>query len=137
MALAIVACGALGAMLPEDFRVVSGPTALVYPLFLIVLLGVLVVGDPGRIDRDRPWLQVTTGVMIGVITLVNAVSALRLIVGILTNAPFSWDPSSVVEARGDGRFPRSPVSKRPHRAGWISPQPSSLSTPSPGERTRA
>lgn len=88
MALAVVSCGVLGAMLPEDFRVVSGTVALVYPLFLIVLLGVLIVGDPGRIDRDRPWLQITTGVMIGVITLVNAVSAVRLILGILTNAPF-------------------------------------------------
>lgn len=38
----------------------------------------------GRIDRQRRWLQAMTGLMIGLTTLVNAVSAARLVAGILT-----------------------------------------------------
>lgn len=59
-----------------------------YPVFLVVFLVVLIAGDPGRIDRDRPWLRLTTGLMIGLITLVNAVSAARLVADILANRSF-------------------------------------------------
>jgi hypothetical protein len=55
-----------------------------YPAFMVAFLVLLVVGDPGRIDRQRRWLKVTTGLMIGLITVVNAFSAARLVVGILT-----------------------------------------------------
>ncbi len=85
MAAAVLATGGLHALLPESFLVVPD---WVYPAFLLVFLGVLIVGDPGRIDRQRPWLRVTTQLMIGFITLVNAVSAIRLVKGILTKAPF-------------------------------------------------
>ncbi|MBK6763497.1 MAG: hypothetical protein IPG68_09620 [Micrococcales bacterium] len=48
----------------------------------------LIVGDPGRIDRQRRWLRITTGLMIATITLVTAFEAVRLVVGILTQASF-------------------------------------------------
>jgi hypothetical protein len=62
--------------------------AFVYPLFLAAFLVVLIVGDPGRIDRQRRWLRVTTGLMIATITLVTAIQAVRLVVGLLTQASF-------------------------------------------------
>ena len=77
---ALVAVG-LHQLLPGDFRV---PPHWMYPAFMLVFLVVLVAGDPGRIDRQRRWLTVTTGLMIGLITLVNAFAAGRLVVGILT-----------------------------------------------------
>lgn len=52
------------------------------------VLVVLILGDPGRIDRRERWLRVVTGILFGVITLVNAYSAGQLVVGILDNASF-------------------------------------------------
>ena len=79
--MAAVAAVALHELMPADFR--ASPHWL-YPVFMVAFLAVLIVGDPGRIDRQQRWLQVTTALMIGMITLVNAFSAARLIVGILT-----------------------------------------------------
>ena len=47
------------------------------------------LGDPGRIDRQRRWLRVTTLLMFGIITLVTATAAVRLVIGILTDARFT------------------------------------------------
>ena len=81
--MAVAALGAvlLHQLMPGDFRLAPH---WIYPAFMVVFLVILVVGDPGRIDRERRWLKVTTGLMIGMITLVNAVSAARLVDGILT-----------------------------------------------------
>ena len=86
MAAAVLSVAVLQELVPADFRVLP---RFVYPLFLLCFLGVLIVGDPGRIDRERRWLRVTTFLMIGLITVVTAVSAVRLVVGILANATFS------------------------------------------------
>ena len=88
MALAVIAAAALYLMIPANFRIAEA-TGIGYPLVLLGLLGLLVVGDPGRIDRERRWLRVTTGVMIGVITAAITISAVRLVVGILEKADFS------------------------------------------------
>jgi hypothetical protein len=90
MALAAVAAVALHQLMPADFRV---SPHWMYPAFMVVFLVVLVLGDPGRIDRQRRWLQVTTGLMIGLITLVNAFAAGRLVDGILTKGS-SFDTAS-------------------------------------------
>ena len=82
MALAILAAAGLHIVLPAQYRV--NPRWAV-PVVLIVLLAVLIVGDPGRIDRRRPWLRVVTGVVIAFITVANLFSAARLVVDILTN----------------------------------------------------
>jgi hypothetical protein len=87
MALAVLVTALLHELLPRSFQ--AFPYAfLLYPAFLLVFLVVLVVGDPGRIDRDRRWLRVTTSLMIGIITLVNVSAAVRLVVGILTKRSF-------------------------------------------------
>jgi uncharacterized membrane protein len=88
MALAVLVAGGLFLLIPEDFRVASA-AVFAYPAFLLVLLGILIVGDPGRIDREKRWLRITTGVMIAVITVAAAVSAVRLVVGILDKADFA------------------------------------------------
>jgi hypothetical protein len=50
-----------------------------------VLLAVLIIGDPGRIDRQKAWLRIVTSAVIAVITLANLLAAVRLVVEILTN----------------------------------------------------
>lgn len=87
MAAAVMVVGFAFELLPEDFRMVPG-LSFVYPAFLAVFLIVLIVGDPGRIDRQRRWLRITTGLMIATITLATAFQAVRLVVGILTQASF-------------------------------------------------
>ena len=88
MALAVVAAAGLYLLIPADFRIADA-FRFVYPGLLMLLLSLLVVGDPGRIDRERPWLRLATGVMIGVMTAGIAVSAVRLVIGILQNADFT------------------------------------------------
>ncbi len=88
MALAVITVGFLVLRIPEDFRILPA-SQVVFPIFLFILLGLLVWGDPGRIDRENRWLRVVTGVMIGTITLLSAGSAARLVVGLLTGAEFS------------------------------------------------
>ena len=81
MAVAALGAVALHQLMPADFRI---SPHWMYPAFMVGFLVILVVGDPGRIDRQRRWLRVTTGLMIGMITLVNAFSAARLVAGIFT-----------------------------------------------------
>lgn len=87
MALAVLAAVGLDLLVPADFTI-DAATRIAYPVVLLLLLGLLVVGDPGRIDRERPWLRVTTGAMIVLITLSTIVSAVRLVRGVLDKAEF-------------------------------------------------
>ena len=82
MAVAVLATGFLRALLPDQLRLGNRWLLLV---IIVVLLGVLIIGDPGRIDRDRPWLRVLTVGMVGVITVANAASAVALAVDIVNN----------------------------------------------------
>ncbi len=88
MALAVIAAGILYFFIPQQFRV-SESLRLAYPLLLLTLLAVLIIGDPGRIDRGSRWLRITTGLMIAVMTTATAMSTLRLVVGILQDAAFT------------------------------------------------
>jgi hypothetical protein len=70
MAAAVLIAGGLRIFLPDQLRLNDAR-----PLFiavLAVLMVALIVGDPGRIDRQKTWLRVLTGVLIGVITVINA-----------------------------------------------------------------
>ena len=82
VALAILVVAFLHVALPARYRV---DPAWVVPAVLIVLLAVLIIADPGRIDRQRTWLRVMTGVVIAFITLANTYAAARLIDDIITN----------------------------------------------------
>jgi len=87
MALAVVAEAVIYVFLPSDFRIVA-VGLYAYPALLLVLLLVLIIGDPGRIDRDNRWLRLATGAMIGIVTATSAVSALRLVAFILRGNNF-------------------------------------------------
>jgi hypothetical protein len=67
---------------------------------VFALLAVLVVGDPGRIDRDSTWLRVLTGSLIGLISAVNAAAAARLVAGIIGAVKFSADANLLLASGG-------------------------------------
>jgi len=87
MALAVVVAGLLRAALPPQLR--NGDARWLFLVVVVALLIALVIGDPGRIDRDVPWLRVLTSTLIGVITLANADAAVRLVVSIIDVSPFT------------------------------------------------
>jgi branched-subunit amino acid transport protein len=84
--------------LPERYRV---QPAWVVPVVLLALLVTLIVGDPGRIDRQTTWLRVLTGIVIGVVATANLLAAIRLVVDILTNnGIFAHNAAGLLAAGG-------------------------------------
>jgi hypothetical protein len=98
MALAVLAAGGLRAALPPQLRDHDARWAFI--AVVVVLLAVLVIGDPGRIDRDSTWLRVMTGTLIGLISAVNATAALRLVAGIIDAVKFSTDANILLASGG-------------------------------------
>ena len=88
MALAVIAVGALVLIVPEEFRL-SNSLHYAYCALLLIMLGILVIGDPGRIDRESRWLRVASGALIALITVLTVLSAGRLVLGILQQADFA------------------------------------------------
>ena len=98
MALAVLAAGGLRAALPSQLR--NGDTRWAFIVIVTALLAILVLGDPGRIDRDSTWLRVMTGSLIGVISAVNAAAAVRLVAGIIGAVKFSTDANILLASGG-------------------------------------
>ena len=98
MALAVLAAGGLRAALPSQLR--NGDARWVFIVILVALLTILVIGDPGRIDRDSTWLRVMTGTLIGLISAVNAVAAVRLVTGIIDGVAFSNNANILLASGG-------------------------------------
>ncbi len=98
MALAVVATGLLRAALPPELR--NGDAPWLFLVLVVALLAVLIVGDPGRIDRDRPWLHNLTSVMIGLISVANADAAVRLVVSIINVSSFTQDAKLLLASGG-------------------------------------
>jgi hypothetical protein len=98
MAVAVLAAGGLRAALPSQLR--NGDARWAFIAILVVLLGVLIIGDPGRIDRDSTWLRVLTGTLIGLISAVNAVAAVRLVAGIIDGVNFSTNANVLLASGG-------------------------------------
>ena len=98
VALAIIVAAGLHVALPATYRV---QPVWVVPVVLLGLLAVLIVGDPGRIDEQKTWLRILTGVVIAVLTLANLLAAGRLVVEILTNNKlFADHPGGLLAAGG-------------------------------------
>jgi hypothetical protein len=98
VALAIIVAAGLHVALPARYRI---QPAWVVPVVLLVLLAVLIVGDPGRIDKQQPWLRIVTGAVIAFMTLANLLAAVRLVVEILTNNKlFATHPGALLAAGG-------------------------------------
>ncbi|HEY1332412.1 MAG TPA: hypothetical protein VGH10_13200 [Actinomycetota bacterium] len=87
MAVAVLATGVLRITLPPQLRLKDARG--LYLVVLVVLVAALIIGDPGRIDREKTWLRVLTGTLIGVITVVNGGSAVRLVISIIYAEPFT------------------------------------------------
>jgi hypothetical protein len=98
MALAVLTAGGLRAALPAQLRTDDARWVLI--LVLIGLLAAMIIGDPGRIDRDSTWLRVLTGTLIGVISAVNASAAVRLIAAIIDSAKFTTDANVLLASGG-------------------------------------
>jgi hypothetical protein len=97
VALAILVVVFLHVALPARYRV---DPAWVVPAVLIVLLAVLIIADPGRIDRQRTWLRILTGVVIAFVTLANTYAAARLIDDIITNNKLFANNATALLATG-------------------------------------
>jgi hypothetical protein len=82
VALAIIVVVALHVALPAKYRV-NPPWVL--PAVLLALLAALIIGDPGRIDRQKTWLRVTTSAVIALLTLANLFAGVHLVRDILTS----------------------------------------------------
>jgi len=87
MALAVLTVGVMRLFLPPELRV-SDASGL-FLVVIVVMVVALILGDPGRIDREVRWLRVLTGALIAVITLVNAGSSVRLVISIIYAEPFT------------------------------------------------
>ena len=96
--MAIIVAAALHVALPARYRV---QPAWVLPVVLLGLLAVLIAGDPGRIDRQKTWLRIVTGVVIAFLTVANLLAAGRLVAEILTNNKlFAAHPGGLLAAGG-------------------------------------
>ena len=82
VALAVALVAVLHVLLPAKYRV---NPSWVLPAVLLGLLVALIIGDPGRIDRQKTWLRVVTGTVIACLTLANLAGAARLVDDIVTN----------------------------------------------------
>ena len=82
VALAIVVAAFLHVALPAKYRI-NPPW--VAPAVLLGLLTALIIGDPGRIDRQKTWLRIVTGTVIACLTAANLLAAAHLVHDIITN----------------------------------------------------
>ena len=98
VAAAIIVAAGLHVALPAEYRIQPG---WVVPVVLLALLGVLIAGDPGRIDRQKPWLRLVLGITIAFITVATMLAAVRLVADILTNNKlFADHPGGLLAAGG-------------------------------------
>jgi hypothetical protein len=98
VALSIIVVAGLHVILPARYRV---QPAWVVPAVLLALLAVLIVGDPGRIDRQKTWLRIGTAAVIGIMAAANLLAAVRLVVDILTNnSLYAHNPGGLLAAGG-------------------------------------
>jgi hypothetical protein len=98
MALAVLTAGALRVTLPASLRLQD--VSWLLWVFVVVVLVVLMVGDPGRIDRQATWLRVLTDILIGVITIANGAAAVKLLADIIDTTPFTNDAKTLLAAGG-------------------------------------
>jgi len=102
MAVSVLVAGALHAVLPTELRALPpellGDSRWWYLVVVTILLGVLIIGDPGRIDRESGWLRGLTVTLIALISADNALEAGRLVVSILSTKPFTEDANKLLIA---------------------------------------
>ncbi len=84
MAIAVFAVVVLASVPPARFTV--GPVPL-FPVIVSVLLVVLVLGDPGRIDRRSRWLRNVSILLVGVLVVGTVAGTFVLVVELVNGSP--------------------------------------------------
>ena len=84
MVIAVFAVMALSLVPPARFTIASIP---IFPVLVAVLLAVLIVGDPGRIDRRSRWLRNVSIALVGVLVVGAIFGTVVLIVDLVNGSP--------------------------------------------------
>ncbi|HEX6499460.1 MAG TPA: hypothetical protein VF054_10565 [Micromonosporaceae bacterium] len=96
--VALAVLFAIGLQLVVPAPVAMKPAWLL-PGVELVLLVLLVVANPTRINRDHAWLRVTSLVLVAVATVANAWSAARLVTGLIEGRK-EWEDAGPLLACG-------------------------------------
>ena len=95
MALAVLALMALALVAPAGLSLLPG---WVLAAVEGVLLLALVLGDPGRIDRETRWLRLTSFALVAVILVSTLTVTVLLLYGLLTGSAVTQDAVNVLVA---------------------------------------
>jgi uncharacterized membrane protein len=95
MAAAVLTGAVLQLILPHGNRIAP---PWIFPSVEVIFLIVLIIGDPGRIDRTSPRLRRLTIALIAVMTVANGAAAGVLVRDILTSSPS--DTATILLGRG-------------------------------------
>jgi uncharacterized membrane protein len=97
MAIAVLALMALAVVSPGDLALLPGwLLASVEGLLLLALL----IGDPGRIDRDTRWLRLTSFALVAVILISTLTATVLLLIGLLEGSAVTQNAVNVLIAGG-------------------------------------
>ena len=84
MVIAVLAVMALSLVPPARISVASIP---IFPLIVAVLLVVLILGDPGRIDRRSRWLRNVLIALVGVLVMGAVIGTGVLVLDLVNGSP--------------------------------------------------
>ena len=98
MAAAVLVAGVLHAILAPQLRVINFPGVLL--AFFLLLLAVVILADPGRIDRESSWSRIATGILIAAISLSTAWATVLLIHDILDGSKFFSNAGALLRNGG-------------------------------------
>jgi hypothetical protein len=96
MVVAVLSTAVLRETLPASLRL-NDVTWLAWVIVGVMLIA-LVIGDPGRIDRQATWLRVLTDILIATITIANSASAVKLLADIIDTRAFTNDAKTLLAA---------------------------------------
>jgi uncharacterized membrane protein len=97
MAIAVLALMILAVVSPGDLALLPGwLLATVEGLLLLALM----VGDPGRIDRETRWLRLTSFALVAVILISTLTATVLLLIGLLEGSAVTQNAVNVLVAGG-------------------------------------
>lgn len=96
MAAAVLVAAVLHAILPPQLKLQASPWL---PWITVLALAILVLMDPGRIDRIHTASRVMTEFLFGLLAVANAYAAVMLVAGIINNDSFA-DARTLLYAGG-------------------------------------
>jgi hypothetical protein len=97
MAVAVLVALGLTLVRPSDIRVAP---AWVLPAIEVVLLGLLIVRDPGRIDRQATGLRVVSLTVVGLLALDALMATVLLIVSLIQGGSVTASAGALLAAGG-------------------------------------